>query len=473
MIRLLGLVALVLGIPAFGVVAASVVERRAAMTAIATAEAAALQKRDIFQIYDDAACATGFQAGFICDPSGLATVLRLGAALSVVLGMVMILTIASMGLLGRLHRLVLLASYAPLLHLVRAAAVVLLLMHAALIVMSTLALQIGVSGAGHSILVVGITAATIWGAAYAIRAALWQPKRPDNRRCALGLVPEDHPRLWQLVNEVAEVVGVRPPKFILAGMSEGFWVTESRVKCLNGTSRGRVLHLSLPWCRLLTVSELKAVIGHELGHFKGSDRWFSRLFFPVYSRSAETYAAMSQASEVGTLEGISLMPSVGLWGFFIDCFRKATADLAQRRELAADELGAAAATPAACASALARLHLFGGIWKQCEAVAGNAAMARQNSIPNYCDEYVRRVGEANLAQAIDKAATSVVAHPTDSHPPLSIRLEALGSSLSEVAASDPRHLDGEPSTALFGELSSLETELSEALRVHVRPDWRK
>ncbi|MGA2182249.1 MAG: M48 family metalloprotease [Bryobacteraceae bacterium] len=35
------------------------------------------------------------------------------------------------------------------------------------------------------------------------------------------------------------------------------------------------MYLSEPFCHILSVRELRAIIGHELGHFQGQDTVFS------------------------------------------------------------------------------------------------------------------------------------------------------------------------------------------------------
>ncbi|HXH07682.1 MAG TPA: hypothetical protein VNI83_13955, partial [Vicinamibacterales bacterium] len=52
-------------------------------------------------------------------------------------------------------------------------------------------------------------------------------------------------------------------------------------------------------------------------------------------------------------------------------------------------------------------------------------------------------------------------HPTDSHPPLRVRLESLGVRLEEVAAAALAVAPPTPAIDLFSEVESLEEELTD------------
>jgi Zn-dependent protease with chaperone function len=58
------------------------------------------------------------------------------------------------------------------------------------------------------------------------------------------------------------------------------------------------LYCSLPLCRILSGSEVSAVIDHELGHFKGLDTNFSESFYPIYCGTASAIGALLDHFEV-------------------------------------------------------------------------------------------------------------------------------------------------------------------------------
>ena len=70
---------------------------------------------------------------------------------------------------------------------------------------------------------------------------------------------------------------------IVVGIEPNFYATAADVVgCGDTTLKGETLYLSLSLMRLFNKSELKAVIGHELGHFSAKDTEYSSKFAPVY-----------------------------------------------------------------------------------------------------------------------------------------------------------------------------------------------
>ena len=63
--------------------------------------------------------------------------------------------------------------------------------------------------------------------------------------------------------------------------------------CLDGKLKGRTMFLSLSLCRILSLDEMKAVLGHELAHYKGLDTRFSRRFYPIYRGATQGLVSVS------------------------------------------------------------------------------------------------------------------------------------------------------------------------------------
>jgi len=71
-------------------------------------------------------------------------------------------------------------------------------------------------------------------------------------------------------------------------------VTSADVNILGGDTKleGETLHLSLPLARILTLEEIKGITGHELGHFRGADTYYS-LKFRLFIRASHTRLRLS------------------------------------------------------------------------------------------------------------------------------------------------------------------------------------
>jgi Zn-dependent protease with chaperone function len=92
------------------------------------------------------------------------------------------------------------------------------------------------------------------------------------------------PKLVEFFAGVSKSIGAKKPENIVVGLEPNFFATAATLK-LVGEGKplsGEFLYLSLPLMRLFNVSELRAVMGHELGHFKGADVAYSLKFAPVY-----------------------------------------------------------------------------------------------------------------------------------------------------------------------------------------------
>ncbi len=178
----------------------------------------------------------------------------------------------------------------------------------------------------------------------------------------VGKVLEDggHARLREAVSEVAGAIGAETPHRVVAGLDPNFFVTEADITCLDGQLQGRTLYVSLPLSRILTASELKAIIGHELGHFKGQDTQFSQRFYPIYAGAHRSLVGLAQSG--GGARSVAILPAFYLLALFLESFATAEATISRERELAADAEAARAAGVDAAASALVKVHAYAPAW---------------------------------------------------------------------------------------------------------------
>src|SRR5207253_136023 len=102
---------------------------------------------------------------------------------------------------------------------------------------------------------------------------------------------QTEPRLWSFVADAAQSAGVAPPEHLVLGLEPNFYVTEAHVQCLDGELHGRTMYLSIPLARIFSQQELRAVLGHELGHYKGDDTVFSQKFYPIYRGTLDSLTA--------------------------------------------------------------------------------------------------------------------------------------------------------------------------------------
>lgn len=235
----------------------------------------------------------------------------------------------------------------------------------------------------------------------------------------------DAPELHRLIGELAECIGADPPDEVVLGLGHSFFVTDSplRVNDDDNVTTGRVLHLPLACLDFMPRDELRAVIGHELGHFRKNDPETGRRFAPLYPVIVAHLIAILRAMEEDShaLLFPAARPVLRLVEYFLLSARAAHMHWSRVSEFAADRTGADAAGREAMALALLRLgalhpamdRALGEYW---ERGGGDFDLV----------ERMRTLLRENGGAGREGTLEQIQPHPTDSHPPVRMRLEALG-----------------------------------------------
>jgi Zn-dependent protease with chaperone function len=277
---------------------------------------------------------------------------------------------------------------------------------------------------------------------------------------AIPLRESEQPELWRFVRRLAEQVGTDPPDHIVAGLFPRFFVTEARVRTIKGKLRGRTMHISTSLARVLTMEELTAILGHELGHFKGQDTQFSRRFYPIYRAVGETASWLAES--IHRLTGtIMLWPPYLLTMLFLDAFHSAIAEISRDREIAADREGANIAGLAAAGTALVKSHALDGAWEATERRM-RQAMAYGQFTENLSITFSEVARGFARPQTLEGITDQQLPHPTDSHPPLYLRLEALGLTLDGIASEALQMRPDPAAISLIRDPETIEVELTDA-----------
>ena len=236
--------------------------------------------------------------------------------------------------------------------------------------------------------------------------------------------------LFKFVNDLSRRIEALSPQHIVVGLYPNFFVTQTDVHCLDGKLMGATMYLSLPLCRILTRDEFGAVIAHELGHYKGLDTQYSQKFYPIYKGTSESLVALGQ--ELGGANGIILLPAYAIISFFWKAFSEAESKIGRERELAADRVASECAGRQSLGAALVKMHAFSRYWDSLrqdirQALSRNAMYTNVSSL---FAQVVRSNSQRTELEGLDGQGPP---HPTNSHPPLSVRLQALDLSVSSLA----------------------------------------
>ncbi|MGD9979973.1 MAG: M48 family metalloprotease [Hyphomonadaceae bacterium] len=249
--------------------------------------------------------------------------------------------------------------------------------------------------------------------------------------------PIEQPRLALMVQQIAKATKARMPDNIILGLDPNFFATTAPMH--TPTSRrlltGQTLYLSLPLMRVLSLDEVKAVVGHELAHFSGSDTIYSRQFAPIYRGLEEAAHAADENKKYD--KNPLLLPARLFLRFMMDCFARNAAKANRARELRADTIGSAAATPADLGYALIKCGILAHLWqREMEDTLNDIARGkfRRNMSASFEDKLRYDVDPEKLPPLVSFSLGDHTPHPTDSHPETKERLTNLGLNLIDVTS---------------------------------------
>ena len=286
-----------------------------------------------------------------------------------------------------------------------------------------------------------LVAALVVAAAAASAALVLTLVHRRPRFCAVpggvSLELAGHPRLRAVIGDLAAATDVRPPDEVWITPHPNAFALQETTRW-GATARRTVLGIGMPLLVTLSVDELRAVVGHELGHFSSADS-------AVASIVHRGRLSMIRTMRIPPLSASRLF---GMYGRF---FLRVTAELSRRQELAADRLAAQLTDPAVAAASLVSVERtalaygrfleewVGPVW-----VAG-------------CYPERTFQGFARLRSQLEPLGPSPERprSPYDSHPPLSQRL----TELAGLPAPD-RVPDATPAWSLVEDLAALDRRIS-------------
>jgi Zn-dependent protease with chaperone function len=468
--RMFGILAAVLAIPLIAFLASAGIQWKLDST---------LREAMLKEFPDRAAVIADISVGTVCENLDLSRnrafeevcatnsnleLMKSGALLGAVIAIVLLGAIKLAGKLARKRRRLLLLFFAPGLHLTMLIVSGLMILYA---VLGIAAIYYGESvlfGRIHVGIMLGLGLGAILGVFAVIRAQFSAVRRASTTALGKKLDREHYSSLWSFIDKLADGMGAQRPESIVAGLDPNFYVTEADVACLDGKLQGRTMYISLPLCRIFSVDELKAVLGHELGHYKGFDTRFSQRFYPIYRGASQAVVHLgSAASEKGSAGDAILLPAFVTLSYFLDSFSKAESEISRERELTADREAAVVAGNRSIASALVKIHAFSPIWPVIRNHMKDI-IAQGKMLTNASAVFVSVVSQAASGDALTGVSEEGPSHPTDTHPPLSVRLKNVCVGIEEVLP-DAAVTAPEPSAiALIDNADAVEAELTDILQ---------
>jgi len=244
--------------------------------------------------------------------------------------------------------------------------------------------------------------------------------------------PSDYPELHARVARLAAKLNSRPPERIIVGIEPTAFVAAMPIR-LRGVAElesAETLYLPCVALRVLDDAEFDALIGHELGHFRGADHTFSSRFAPAFKTLEQAVESVSiDDGNENPWMAIARLPAIGLLTLMSYILAKAASRLLREREFAADRASLEVSNPAAVVSLLIKVGILSLQWQEFRRGL-NSLLDRGFGRRNISLDYLERTRQYLVAttpgdiraQLIDMQ----VPHPLDLHPTIAARAAAVG-----------------------------------------------
>lgn len=262
---------------------------------------------------------------------------------------------------------------------------------------------------------------------FAILVATWRlirAKTPPPE--GLKVRPGRAPGLWAEARAIAAAVGTRPPDEIRLVPEVNAAVSE-RTHLLGVIGGRRYLYIGVPLLQALTVSQLRAVLAHEFGHYSHSHTRLGALTYRGRNAIAETVRQVGPNSLAGWMMRM-----------YFRLYLLVSLAVSRRQEVDADRAAVRVAGRDALASALRELPVLDAAWNfylttyvEPGLEAGYAPADVLKGFPRLLE------GRRNELAPLRANPPSESSH-WDSHPPIAHRIRLIESEPDTGTVADHR-----------------------------------
>ncbi|HEX4816171.1 MAG TPA: M48 family metallopeptidase [Nonomuraea sp.] len=260
-----------------------------------------------------------------------------------------------------------------------------------------------------------------------VRALFVVSRRRGGEEPGVPVAREHEPVLWETVEDLARQVRTAPPDEIRLVAEVNAAVSED-TRWLGLRATRRRMYIGLPLLQTLTVDELRAVLGHELGHYSGAH---TRLGAPVYR---------GRVALVATVQGLGGHPFFRrLFAWYARLYLRVSQAVSRTQELEADVFAVAIGGRQSMAGALRKtLHTALGWDLYVNGYLSLTGAGGVRPADVFGGFHAMMSDPARQAEIAELAAEPQRVSPYDSHPSLAERLAAIEHLPEPQHVPDPR-----------------------------------
>jgi len=238
----------------------------------------------------------------------------------------------------------------------------------------------------------------------------------------------------------------------------------------------RIMLLGLPLLQLLTISQFRAILAHEFGHYYAGDTRMGPWVFRARMNMAQVLTRLGRDSVVLSFLSRWAVVAILRWAIlgglslWWKLFNRLTQHVSRKQEYRCDELACYLAGSESLEKGLYSVSMaaatFAPYWNQIV-----VPVVASGYRPQLADGYGRFLHAPEIAKAASAVLEQLVtnaANPMDSHPPLHARVERARTLAIANATEDNR-----PAVTLFEDLPWLELQLLTKLLPTLKPSGLK
>ncbi|HEX8436458.1 M48 family metallopeptidase [Archangium sp.] len=284
-------------------------------------------------------------------------------------------------------------------------------------------------------------------------AILWSlvPRGPAFQPPGPLLTEEEHPRLFATIRDVARRMDAEMPAAVYLIPDVNAFVAQ--VGGFLGFGGRRVMGIGLGLLSVDNLSQFRATVAHEFGHFKGGETKLSGLIYA-------TRAAMGRTLENLGQSGRNLLQLPFAW--MLRMYMRITQAISRQQELVADEWSLRIAGKQAHITGLRQEGMHGvgfSLFMDYEVLP----LGRLGVVPdNFFEGYRRYIGSSGWQRMQPKVKALLAERktdPYDSHPGLEERI-----AFAEKVEVPDQPMDETPSYTLLSDVEALEKRYTDEMR---------